>query len=145
MLTYDEVQEIYARNYGTQNYYYRNYCKTLVYTDGIMDFQKSLDAYWVVDNVISYIPYVLDKFNKNGETFYVVKIAFDMERFGYMEIYTEGYVDEIYDEHITIIKQEIPLIDLPINEDEETTEYRMYLLLGNYSPLQFVLMLTSEY
>ncbi|MBQ4124125.1 hypothetical protein IJD44_10480 [bacterium] len=145
MLTYNDVQEIYARNHGTTNYYHRNYYTTLAYTDGVFDFQKSLEAYWVVDNVISYMPYVLDRFNKEGDSFYVVKISFDKERFGYMEIYTEGYVDDIYDEHITVIKQEIPLIDLPIDEEEETTEYKMYLQLGNDSPLQFVLMLTSEY
>ena len=91
------------------------------------------------------MPYILERFNKEGETFYVLRIVFDRERFGYMEVYTEGYTGDTYDEHITIIKQEIPLIDLPLNEDEETIEYNMYLQLGNDSPLQFVLMLTTEY
>ena len=145
MLTYDAVKNIYARNYGTTNYYKRRYYKSLVYTDGILDFQRALDAYWVVDNVIAYMPYILERFNKEGETFYVLRIVFDRERFGYMEVYTEGYTGDTYDEHITIIKQEIPLIDLPLNEDEETIEYNMYLQLGNDSPLQFVLMLTTEY
>ena len=87
MLTYNDVQKIYARNHGTTNYYHRNYYTTLAYTDGVFDFQKSLEAYWVVDNVISYMPCVLDRFNKEGDSFYVVKISFDKERFGCMEIY----------------------------------------------------------
>ena len=146
MLTYSDVQEIYSHNCGTLNYYKRNDCSSLVYTDGVMDFQQSLDAYWVVDNVISYMPYVLKKFKSTDETFYVVRISLDKDRQGYMEVFTEGYIDkETYSDHITIIEQEIPFIELPINEDEEITEYKMYLQIGSYKPLQFVLLLTSEY
>jgi hypothetical protein len=146
MLVYSNVQEIYSRNTGTTKYYRRSSCSNLVYTDGVLDFQLTLDAYWVVDNVISYIPCVLNYFNSTDETFYIVRISFNKEREGYMEIFTEGYIDEdTYSDHITVIDQKIPYIELPINNDEEITEYKMYLQVGNYNPLQFVLLLPSEY
>lgn len=145
MLTYQDAQAIYTRNCGTGQYYKRNYCDTLLYTDGVMDFQRTLDAYWIVDIIISKLPEVISYYKKTYESFYIVSIKFDKERNGCLEIYTEGVVDDIYDDHITLIKQEFPLIDLPINEDEDITEYKMYLNVTNYKLLQFVLLLTSEY
>ncbi len=146
MLTYQNVLEIYSRNYGTTQYFKRPYNNNLFYTDGVMDFQRSLDAYWVVDNIISHIPQILKRFNSHKSDFYVIEICLNNEHSGYIEVYTEDYdKDGVYDEHITIIKQELPLIDLPINEDEELTSYKMYLQIQNYEQMQFILMLTSEY
>lgn len=44
-----------------------------------------------------------------------------------------------------VISQEIPFVDLPIAENMSLTSYKMYLQLGNDTPLQFVLMLPTEY
>ncbi len=145
MLTYSDVQEIYYRNHGTTQYFKRGYCNNLFYTDGVMDFQRSLDAYWVVDNVISYMPKVLKRFREYESTYYTVEIVLNREYMGYMEVYAEDYNDNgDFDEHITIIKQNIPFIDLPYNEDEELTSYKMYLRILSYEKEQFVLLLPSE-
>lgn len=55
MITYNTIKEIYSRNFGSMQLFKRNYFDKLVYTEGIMDFQNTLNAFWVVDNVISYI------------------------------------------------------------------------------------------
>ena len=46
MLSYLDVLDIYNRNHGTTQYFKRPYNGNLLYTDGIMDFQKSLEAFW---------------------------------------------------------------------------------------------------
>ena len=145
MLTYSDVQKIYCRNYGTTQYFKRGYCDYLFYTDGVMDVQRSLEAYWVVDNVISYMPKILERFRKCESTYYTVEIVLNREYSGYMEVYAEDYNDNgDFDEHITIIKQDIPFIDLPFNEDEELTSYKMYLRILSYEKEQFVLLLPTE-
>ena len=145
MLTYSDVQEIYWRNHGTTQYFKREYYDNLFYTDGVMDVQRSLEAYWVVDNVISYMPKILERFRKYESTYYTVEIVLNKEYSGYMEVYAEDYNDNgDFDEHITIIKQDIPFIDLPFNEDEELTSYKMYLRILSYEKEQFVLLLPTE-
>ncbi len=145
MLTYSDVQEIYYRNHGTTQYFKRGYCDNLFYTDGVMDVQHSLEAYWVVDNVISYMPKILERFRRYESTYYTVEIVLNKEYSGYMEVYAEDYNDNgDFDEHITIIKQDIPFIDLPFNEDEELTSYKMYLRILSYEKEQFVLLLPTE-
>ncbi len=145
MLTYSDVQEIYWRNHGTTQYFKREYYDNLFYTDGVMDVQRSLEAYWVVDNVISYMPKILERFRKYESTYYTVEIVLNKEYSGYMEVYAEDYNDNgDFDEHITIIKQDIPFIDLPYNEDEELTSYKMYLRILSYEKEQFVLLLPTE-
>ena len=57
--TYYDVKQVYGRNYGSERLYKRSYCNNLLYTEGVMDFQQTLDAFWVVDNVVSYIPALL--------------------------------------------------------------------------------------
>ena len=54
------VKEIYNRNYGSENYYKRSYCDSLIYTEGIMDFQKTLNANWLVDNIIYHLPKIIE-------------------------------------------------------------------------------------
>ena len=68
------VKEIYLRNYGSETFYRRNYCDNLVYTEGIMDFQKTLNAYWVVDVIISILAKVIKNYNETDDGFYVVTI-----------------------------------------------------------------------
>ncbi|DAA84445.1 TPA: hypothetical protein CPT90_05690 [Candidatus Gastranaerophilales bacterium HUM_3] len=145
MLSYLDVLDIYNRNHGTTQYFKRPYNGNLLYTDGIMDFQKSLEAFWIVDNVISYMPKILERFRKYESTYYTIEIVLNKEYSGYMEVYAEDYNDNSdFDEHITIIKQEIPFIDLPYNEEEELTSYKMYLRILSYEKEQFVLLLPTE-
>ena len=47
MLNYSDVQMIYYRNSGTTRYFQRPYYSNLLYTDGVMDFQETLEAYWL--------------------------------------------------------------------------------------------------
>ena len=145
MINYNTVQQIYNRNYGSMQLFKRPFFNQLVYTEGVMDFQQTLNAYWVVDNVISYMPEILKTFKETEETFYVCEICLNTERKGYMEVYNEGYLGNDYHEHITVIKQDIPYIDLPLKSDEEITTYKFYLTLSNYEPVQFTLLLPSEY
>ncbi|MCM1264740.1 MAG: hypothetical protein NC200_00955 [Candidatus Gastranaerophilales bacterium] len=144
-ITYNTVKEIYGRNYGSERLYKRSYCFNLLYTEGIMDFQKTLNAYWVVDDVISYMPKILQAFKDNEFTFFVVEISLNQEQQGYMEVFTDDYVQGVYDEHISIIKQDISFIDLPTNPDEEITTYRFFLELCAVDPVTYTLLLPGEH
>ena len=62
-----------------------------------------------------------------------------------MEVYTEDYVEGIYNEHISIIKQNIPFIDLPTKDDDEITSYKFFLQLSSVEPVNFTMILTTEY
>ncbi len=127
------------------NLYKRPFFNQLLYTEGIMDFQKTLNAYWVIDNIISYMPKILKCFKETKDTFYIVEICLNKEHKGYMEVFHEGYINNKYHEHLTVIKQDIPHIDLPVKADDEVTNYKFYLILSNYEPVQFMLLLPSEY
>lgn len=145
MITYNTVKQIYGRNYGSIQLFRRDYCNQLLYTEGVMDFQKTLNAFWVVDNVISYMPSVLKTFNETDDTFYVVEIGVKHDKTGYMEVYHEGYIGNDYHDHLSIIEQNIPFIDLPTKVDEDITTYKFYLMLSDYEPVKFTLLLPSEY
>lgn len=144
-ITYNIVQEVYNRNYGSEKLYKRNYCNTLSYTQGIMDFQQTLEAHWVVDNIISYMPTILKAYENNTFSFFVIEIVLNKNQQGYMEVFTEDYIEGVYNEHIFILKQDIPFIDLPANEDEEITTYRFYIEISSFEPINFTLFLPSEY
>ena len=133
------VKEIYNRNYGSKNYYKRSYCDSLIYTEGIMDFQQTLNANWLVDNIIYHLPKIIKTFKAVDDGFFVVKIKVKNDSSGYVEIYREGYVNNEYNDHITVIKQKLPFIDLPIYD------YKFYLILSNLEPITFTFLLTSEY
>ena len=62
-----------------------------------------------------------------------------------MEVFTEDYVEGEYNEHISIVKQDISFIDLPTNPDEEITTYRFYLELSAIEPVTYTLLLPSEH
>ncbi len=145
MINYNTVQQIYNRNYGSMQLYKRPFFNQLVYTEGVMDFQQTLNAYWVVDNVITYMPEILKTFKETEDTFYVVEICLNTEHKGYMDFYHEDYIGNDYNEHITIIKQDIPYIDLPVKSGYEITTYKFYLTLSNNKPVQFTLLLPQEY
>ena len=104
-----------------------------------MDFQRTLNAFWFVDNIISYMPTVIQTFRQSTDPFYIIKMKVEEDKSGYIEIYREGYVNNKYSEHIQVIKQKIPYINLP------TYEYKFYLALSFREPILFTLLLTSEY
>ena len=145
MINYNTVQQIYNRNYGSMQLFKRPFFNQLVYTEGVMDFQQTLNAYWVVDTVISYMPEIFKCLKEMEDTFYVVEICLNKERKGYMEVYHEGYLGNDYHEHLTVIKQDIPYIDLPVKADKDVTTYKFYFILSNYEPVQFTLLLPQEY
>jgi hypothetical protein len=133
------VKEIYLRNYGSETFYRRNYCDNLVYTEGIMDFQKTLNAYWVVYVIISILAKVIKNYNETDDGFYVVTIKVRENDKSTLKIYREGYVDGIYNECIEVIKLTYLNTNLPV------FDYKFYLILSNLEPITFTLLLTSEY
>ena len=135
----ETVKEIYSRNYGSEKFYKRSYCESLIYTEGIMDFQQTLNATWLVDNIIYHLPKIIETYKAVDDGFFVVKIKVKNNSSGYVEIYREGYVNNEYNDHITVVKQKLPYIDLP------TYEYKFYLILSQVEPIIFTLLLTSEY
>ena len=134
------VQEIYSRNYGSIEFYHRNYYKSLVYTEGILDFQKTLNAYWFVDWVIGNMKTVIDTYKTNNDGFFVITIKFDKKKNCFLEIFREGYIEGEYCEHITVLKEQVYITNLPIYDD-----HKFYLILSNPNPIQFTLLLTTEY
>ena len=145
MKDYSIIQEIYANNFCSERLYKRKTCPNLAYTDGIMDFAEALNAHWVIDNVISYMPKILQTFKVTEDTFYVVQIALKQDNSGFMEVYHEGYVNNEYKDHISVIKQNIPYIDLPTKPDTKITRYKFYLELSSDEPTIFTLLLPSEH
>ena len=75
----------------------------------------------------------------------MVEIALNQEQQGYMEVYTEDYLNGEYHEHISIIKQNLSFIDLPVKVDEEITSYKFFLELSAIEPVTYTLLLTSEH
>ena len=143
--TYYDATQVFSRNYGSERLYKRSYCNSLLYTEGVIDFQKTLDAFWVIDNVVSYMPTILKAYQEHEYTFFVVEIAVNQKQQGYMEVFTEDYVEGQYDEHISIVKQEIPFIDLPTKVDDDITTYRFFLELSALEPVTYTLLLPSEH
>lgn len=143
--TYYDVKQVYGRNFGSERLYKRAYCNSLLYTEGLYDFQRTLNAYWVVDNMVSYMPKILKAYQEHEYTFFVVEIAVNQNKQGYMEVFTEDEVNGIYDEHISIVKQDISFIDLPTKADEDITTYRFFLELSSVEPVKYTLLLTGEH
>ena len=145
MITYNTAEQVYSRNHGSERLFKRPYCQTLNYTEGIFDFQKSMNAFWVVDNMVSYMPQILKAFEQNEYESFVVEICVNKENKGHMEVFTEGYIGNDYNDHIQILKQEIEYIDLPVKDDDEITTYKFFLSLSALEPLRFTFYLPSEY
>ena len=143
--TYNDVNKVFSRNFGSERLYKRNYCNSLLYTEGILDFAQTLDAHWLIDTVISYMPEVLKTYETEEESFFVVEITVDKNHQGYFEIYYEGWIGNDYHECITVAKQMIPFIDLPTRDDEEITSYKFFLELASVNPIVYTLLLTSEH
>lgn len=143
--TYKDVNDIFSRNFGSETLYKRNYCSNLFYTEGILDIAQTLDAHWLIDTVISYMPDVLKTYEKEEESFFVIEVAVDKKHQGYFEIYHEGWIGNDYHECITVAKQMIPYIDLPTKDNEEITSYKFFLELSSVNPVIYTLLLTSEH
>ena len=143
--TYNDVNKVFSRNFGSETLYKRNYCNNLLYTEGILDFAQTLDAHWLIDTVISYMPDILKTYETEEESFFVVEITVDKNHQGYFEIYYEGWIGNAYHECITVAKQMIPFIDLPTKDDEEVTSYKFFLELASVNPIVYTLLLSSEH
>ena len=143
--TYNDVNKVFSRNFGSERLYKRSYCSNLFYTEGILDFAQTLGAHWLVDTVISYMPDVLKTYETEEESFFVVEIAVDKKHQGYFEIYHEGWIGNDYHECITVAKQMIPYIDLPTKDNEEITSYKFFLELSSVNPIVYTLLLSSEH
>ena len=143
--TYNDVNKVFSRNFGSERLYKRNYCSNLLYTEGILDFAQTLDAHWLIDTVISYMPDILKTYETEEKSFFVVEITVDKNHQGYFEIYYEGWIGNDYHECITVAKQMIPFIDLPTKDDEEVTSYKFFLELASVNPIVYTLLLSSEH
>ena len=95
--------------------------------------------------MVSYMPKILKAYQEHEYTFFVVEIAVNQNKQGYMEVFTEDEVNGIYDEHISIVKQDISFIDLPTKADEDITTYRFFLELSSVEPVKYTLLLTGEH
>lgn len=134
------VDKIFNRHNGSESFYRRSYCEQLIYTEGILDFQQTLNAYWYVDCIINNLPKIIFTAKAVDDGFFIVKIKVNSKKNnGLLEIYREGYVNNVYNEHITVFKQRIPDIDLP------KYDYKFYLVWTNVDPIVFTLLLPSEY
>jgi hypothetical protein len=132
------VQDVFNRNFGSEIFYHRDYYKHLIYTEGIMDFQKTLSATWLVDYVITFMPKVIEVSDKEDDGFFVIKLN-KKNDIWLFEIFREGYVDGKYSDHITVVKHIYENIDLP------TYDYKFFLILSNTNPKTFSLLLPNEY
>ena len=135
----EDVKQIYLRNYGSEKFFKRSYCKNLIYTEGILDLQMSLKAYWVVDEIINSLPNIIREYKDTGDGFYIITIAILRENKAVLEVFREGFEGEYYNEHIEVLKIELFDVELPVYD------YKFYLILSNLEPIIFTLMLTSEY
>lgn len=146
MASYNDVQELYSNCYSSDALYKRQYSNSLIYTQGIKQFQDKLQACWLIDTLLSYMPVINRVFKETKDTFYVVSVSVKGNNSGYFEVYHEGYVGNDYNEHISIAKQDIPYINLPLNPDaKDNTQYKFFLILNSENPIQYTLLLPSEY
>lgn len=129
------IDNIYCRNIGSEKFYKRPYCNNLVYTEGIMDFQQTLQAFWIVDTIISHLPKIIQEYQSSGDGFFIVKINVKADKSAMLKIVQE----DIYQEYITILRQYIPFVNL-IEYD-----YKFYLILSCLKPIIFTLLLPNEY
>ena len=145
MITYNTVKEVYSRNYGSETFYKRAYCSNLIYTEGIKDFAETLEAHWLVDTIITHMTNVIKEYKQFKDGFFVVELSLKQTQECLFEIFREGYIDGEYQKYIKVVRQVIPFVDLPCKIDEDITTYKFYLILSNNNPLQFTLLLPSEY
>ena len=110
-----------------------------------MDFAETLNAHWLIDTVISYMPKVIDEYNKSEEIFFMIEVRLNQKQDGYFEIYREGWIGDEYHESITVVRQMIPFIDLPTKIDDEITSYKFYLELSSINPVIYTLLLPGEH
>ena len=133
VLTNDRVQEVLSASIGTGAYYRPFFYRNMVYTDGVKYFAEQCQAYWVIDVVNSYMDKVIRNHNKTEETYYFISLKVKNNKAKF-RIYRE--VDE---KKKTVVRQDIEFTDLP------DTEIKLYLQIGQYEPLMFVMLTPSEY
>jgi len=104
-----------------------------------MDFQQTLQAFWLVDTIISHLSKIMQTYKSTEDGFFVATITVNNDNSAVFEVFREGYEEQEYTDHITVIKQNIPFTDLPVYD------YKFYLILSSYNPIIFTLMLPTEY
>lgn len=124
------IDNIYCRHIGSEKFYKRSYCDNLIYTEGIIDFQVKLQAFWLIDNIISHLPKIIKNYKSTGDGFFIVKINVKTDKSATLKIVREN---------ITVIKQNIPFVDL------SEYDYKFYLILSCFKPITFTLLLPNEY
>lgn len=129
------IDNIYCRHIGSGKFYKWSYCNNLIYTEGIMDFQLKLQAFWLIDNIISHLSKIIQNYKLTEDGFFIVKINVKADKSAILKIVQE----DIYQEYITILRQYIPFVDL-IEYD-----YKFYLILSCLKPITFTLLLPNEY
>ena len=83
---------------------------------------------------------VIATYKANDDGFFVITIKFNKQKHCILEIFREGFMEGNYCEHITVIKEKVYTTNLPIYDN-----YKFYLILSNPNPIQFTLLLTTEY
>lgn len=135
MKNYEMYEEIKAQATGGTSQWHRSFFPRLVYTDGVAEFAKRMEAYWTIDVVGSYLPEVAKNARKYNNYFFICKFVVKNTK----AVFTinsgiEGDKD--------VAKQRIPFTDLPDKNGEEA-EYKFYLGLADERT--WSLCLPSEY
>lgn len=139
-VTAEVVNEVLNSSIGTTTWYKRGFCNTLIYTDGVMAFQQTCDAHWLVDVVVSYMPVIMRDYLQTSNSFYIVSLAVDGNNEGTFTITKEEYNSESNDFiNKVVVSQVIPYVDLP------EVDIKFYLELANLEPIQFCLLCCSEH
>lgn len=138
-ITNEYVQEVCGSSWGTSSYYKRSGIAGFVYTDGVMHVQTQLNAYWLVDMIVSYIPTVIKDFKNTKNTFYTVQLDVNEDSTADFTINKEGYDKDDNYIDIPIVVQHVPYTDLP------KTQIKMFLELANYNPITFCALMPTEH
>lgn len=135
MATYEDYEQVLSNNRGTEHHYKHTLCSYLLYTDGIKDMAETLQCYWLVDMIASYIPDMFKFANKMSSDRFVFPTVVAENNKATFKIISERYNGDEAKE-VALIKQRIPFTDLPDGE------YKLYL---EYNGSKWVLFLSSEY
>lgn len=84
------IDNIYCRHIGSGKFYKRSYCNNLIYTEGIMDFQLKLQAFWLIDKIISHLPKIIQNYKLTEDGFFIVKINVKADKFAILIRYIEN-------------------------------------------------------
>lgn len=136
MITREEIDTVMSSSIGTEQWYHRDYCEQLIYTDGVMYAQKRLNIYWLIDTLISFMPKIIEDNKKSDEWLYEVKLVVYSDHTALLKIFREL---ENFDEPFTVVEQNIAYTDLP------ECVIRFYLERVHQNGHTFCLLCPSEH